>query len=327
MTKKLITILLFLIISESAYAEDKAKISIAIMEFRANNTKEGFGKACMDILSEELFASELFTLMEKSQMDKIARLNGFKEFNIIDPQQIAKFGKILNVDKMIVGSITYLDTYIIDVKILNAVTGEIEFNVRKKISSIDKLENSLDDIALSIERHCQGYYNLSGNFDISVEMVYLKPFGTFSNAVDPGPGIQAVIAVNPPPVIPFDMQIITGYYNFKPVYESINYFYMFPLYLTAAYKFTLTRNLNFMPSAGFGYIFSKISSDKSEETDSIYWQEKSLYYNPAIVIRTELDILLFDRWYLVFTPQYNVFFEEERVGQFASFGLGLKMLF
>jgi hypothetical protein len=327
LVKKLLTLFLLLTLANNANAEESGKISIAIMEFRANNTKEAFGKACMDILSEKLFTSELFTLMEKNQMDRIARQNGFKEFSTADPEQVAKLGKKLNVDKMLAGSITYLDAYIIDVKILNAATGEIEFNVKKKISSINKLEDSLDDIALSIERHCQGYYELSGNFDISIEAVYLNPFGTFSNSVNPGIGIQGVLAVNSPAGLALDIQIVTGYYSFEPIYESMNYFYMFPLYLSASYNFKLTRNLSFLPSAGFGYIFSKVSSDQSDEVDRLYWQEKDLFYNPAIAIRAELDILLFDRWYLVFTPQYNVFFEEERVGQFASFCLGLKMLF
>lgn len=327
MVKKLITMFLFLTLANNAYAEESGKITIAIMEFRANNTKEAFGKACMDILSEKLFASELFTLMEKNQMDRIARQNGFNEFNTADPEQVARLGKKLNVDKMLAGSITYLDSYIIDVKILNAATGEIEFNVKKKISSINKLESSLDDIALAIERHCQGYYELSGNFDISIESVYLNPFGTFSDAVNPGIGVQGVLAVNSPAGIPPDIQIMAGYYSFNPKYESMNYFYMFPVFLSLSYNFKLTRNLCFLPSAGFGYFFSKVSADQSDDTDRLYWQEKSLFYNPAVTIRAEVDILLFDRWYLVFTPQYNVFFEEERVGQFASFGLGLKMLF
>ena len=327
MIKKLIILQIFLCFTGIAYAEDNKKISIAVMEFRANNTRDSFGKACLDMLSEKLFASKLFTLMEKNQMDRIARLNGFNEFNIIDPLQIAKLGRVLKVDKMLAGSITYLDSYIINVKMLNAVTGEIEFNVTKRISSIGKLEDAIDDIALSIERHSQGYYNLGGKFDISAEMHYLHPLGTFGKAVDPGPGIEGVIELNSPFEIPFDVLVIAGFYSFKPVYESMDYFYMFPLYLTASYKFSIARNIKIIPSAGCGYVFSRISADESEETDTLYWQDKSLYYNPAIVIRAEFDILLIDRWFLVVTPQYNIFFEEDKVGQFASLGLGLKMLF
>ncbi len=325
--KKLISLLLFLSLACAAFAEDNQKISIAIMEFRANNTKEGFGKACMDILSEKLFSSKLFILMEKNQMDKIARLNGFKEFNITEPEQISKLGRVLKVDKMLVGSITYLDSYIIDLKILNAATGEIEFNVTKKISTIEKLDNALDDIALSIERHCIGYYNLSGNFDVSVEADYLIPLSTFGKAVNPGTGVQSIVSFNSPFEMPFNVQLITGFYSFMPVHEAMNYYYMVPLHLVASYKLAITRNINFYPSAGVGYVFSIISIDKSKSNDSLYWSEKSLYYNPALVLRSEFDILLLDRWYLIVTPQYNIFFEEDRVGQFASLGLGLKMLF
>jgi hypothetical protein len=157
-------------------------------------------------------------------------------------------------------------------------------------------------------------------------MHYLNPLGAFGSAVKPGPGIQALAAFNSPFKIPFDIQFITGYYDFMPGHEAMKYFYMVPLYLCALYKFSLTRNINFLLSAGAGYVFSRISSDSSRNTDGLYWDNKSLYYNPAAVIKIELDIFLYDRWYLVFTPQYNVFFEE-KAGQFASIGLGLKMLF
>lgn len=319
--------LIFIFAAGIVSAEENKKISIAIMDFHANNTKETYAKACMDMLSEKLFVSETFTIMEKGQMDRIAQINGFKEFNTADPEQAVKLGKKLNVDKMLVGSITYLDSYTIDVKVLNAVTGEIEFNAREKISSVKKLESALDDISISIERHCLGYYNLGGNFNLLIEAHYLNPFGTFSKAVDPGPGIQAVMTLNTPFDIPFDMQAITGFCSFKPVYKSMDYFYMIPIYLAVSNKITFARNLKFIPSAGFGYIFSRISSEKSSTTDDLYWQDRSYYYNPSIIIRAELDILLFDRWYLSASPQYNIFFEEDRVGQFASLGLGLKMLF
>jgi len=325
--KKLTILMLLLSLPDFSFAEDNKKISIAIMEFRANNTKEGFGKACMDMLSERLFASKLFTLMEKSQMDRIARLNGFQEFSTVDPGQIAKLGRVLKVDKMLVGSITYIDSYIIDIKIVDSITGEIEFNVQKKISSIEKLENAIGDMSQSIERHCMGYYNISGKYDIVFEMQYLNPVGIFRNAVNPGIGLQGVLQFNNPFDVPFDIQAAAGFYNFTPGNKSVNYFYMAPLYLSVSYKFSFTRNINFYPSAGAGYFFSRISCDNSKRTSGLYWDDKSLYYNPSIVIRTELDILLYDRWYLVAAPQYNVFFEEDNVGQFASLGLGLKMLF
>lgn len=327
MIKKLTILLLFLFLKNVVYAENNKKISIAIMEFSANNTKEGFGKASVDMLSERLFSSKLFTLMEKNQMHRIARHNGFKEFDLLDPLQITKLGRLLKVDKILTGSITYLDSYIVDVKILNVTTGEIEFEVKRKIRVIEKLEDAIDDISISIERHYIGYYNISGNFDISVEMHYLYPYGTLDGIVDPGYGILAIMKLNSPLENPFDFQLITGCYDFNSGKSSIDYFYMLPLYLSASCRIKPGRNISIIPSAGAGYVFTKISCDNSDNTDNLYWDNKSFYYNPSFVIRSEIDILLHDRWYLVFTPQYNVFFDKGRIGQFASFGLGLKMIF
>lgn len=308
-------------------AAESRKISLAIMDFRANNTKEGFAKACMDMLSERLFSSGLFTLMEKSQMDRIARANGFSEFDTANPLQVARLGRVLKVDKMISGSITFIDSYIIEVRVLNAATGEIEFNTRKNISSIDKLEPAIDDISLSIERHSTGYYNLSGNFDITIEGHYIYPFGDLGDAVDPGAGAELIARINSPLELPLDMQLVTGFFSFKPRNESMNYFCSVPVYFMLSRKIDLSRNLSLVPAAGGGYLFTKVSSDEPADGRDLYWSERSLYYNPAIVLRGEIDIFLMDRWYLAVTPQYNIFFEDERTGRFASLGLGIKMLF
>lgn len=326
MIKQAIIPLIILYLSGYADAEGTKKTSIAIMEFRANNTKEAYGKACVDILSEKLFATNHFTLMEKSQMDRIARQSGFREYDISEPEQVARLGRVLNVDKLIVGSITYLDSFIINVTVLNSSTGEIELNVKRKISRIKNLDDALEEIALAIERHYLGYDSLSGSFDIAVEGDYLLPYGVLGNLVNRGAGILAVLLLNKPFDNPVSIQGITGYYKMCPADASLDYFYMFPFYLCAAYKFNPAGNLAFIPSAGAGYIFTKLSGDGSADADK-YRDDKQIYYNPALLIRVELDILLYDRWYLVITPQYNLFFEKERAGQFMSIGLGFKMLF
>jgi hypothetical protein len=326
--KKNLILLIFITLAYLANAEEPKRISMAIMEFRTDNTKESYGKACLDMLSEGLFNTGLFTMMEKSQMDRIARQHGFKEFDTIDSAQVARLGRILNVDKIVLGSIIYIDSYIIDVKVLNSSTGEIEFTTRRKITRTDKLNETIQIMAVAIERHYLGYYNLSGSPDITIEACYLQPFYLFHDVVNSGTGLQAIIQFNFPFDSPICIQGITGYYIFNPARDSLEYFCMLPAYLCASYKFRLARNLDFIPAAGAGYIFSVISSDGSVESDGLYWQEgKNLYYNISIVSRAELDILLYDRWYLVILSQYNLFFEKTTAGQFFTAGVGLKMLF
>lgn len=336
--KRILTILLiFIIHSTMAHAEETKKISIAIMEFRANNTEESYGKASMDMLSQKLYATDLFTVMEKSQLDRIAMLNGFKEFNMIDPEQIARMGKVLNVDKLIVGSISYIDSFIINVKVFNSITGEVEYDVVQKIFSIENLEKAIEEISFAIERHYLGYKELTGDFDLTIEMLYLYPFDLLGQVVDTGNGIQASFQFNSIFKKPsINLLLITGFYSFTPFIDysdftlsqnSDDYFYMFPLYTCFSHKYIITRNISIIPSAGIGYIFSKIYSEYDPHSESLYWDRNRIYHNPSILLRTELDVYLHDRWYIVFTPQYSVFFEKDRAGQFLSIGIGLKMLF
>lgn len=326
--RKLLTITALLCLSGIANAGDGEKIAIAIMEFRANDTKESVSLACADILSEKLFSSKLFTMMEKSQMDKIARAHGYTEFNSVDPEQAAKLGRLLKVEKVIVGSVTFLESYIIKVKSISVTTGEIDIDVTRKIKSLGSLESALADIALYIERHYSGYYHLSGNFDIAAEMIVLLPVGILSREVDIGIGAQGLITLNSPFQMPFNLQFVAGFYTYYPGPKSIKYFNMESIYLCASSRFSLARNIKFCPSVGAGFIFSQISADDRENNAiGTHIYTKHYYYNPCTVIRAELDIFLFDRWNLVFIPQYTAFFELPKVGQILGLGLGVKMLF
>lgn len=298
------------------------------MEFRANNTKESIARACEDILAEKLFSSKVFTLMEKRLMDRIARQHGFSEFDTADPKQVARLGKILNVEKILVGSITYLDSYKIDVRSIGVSTGEIDISVSKKISSLNELEGVLTDIALYIERHYLGYFRLHGKFDISAEMLVLSPVGVLEKAAGLGAGAQVSVIFNRPFPLPLDAQFASGYFYFTPKMKSVEYISMVPVTAGAAMTYHPARNIRFIPSVAIGYIFSWISFDKIEErTNSIYSYSRHFYYNPCVVLRSEIDVFLSDRWYLAVSPQYGIFFEPSNAGQFFAMALGLKMLF
>lgn len=324
MNKRFLLLLLVLIITVSLQAQEK-KISIAIMDFRANNTDETLGGACADMIAEKLFSSKLFVLMEKSQMDKIARRNGFYEFNSTDPLQIQKLGKILNVEKLLAGSITFLDTYIINVKVFDALTGEIDFTVEERISSVEKIDDAIAAIALAVERHYLGYYNLSGDFDINAEFLYIIPFGPMGDAVDSGIGGHVFITLNTLFDLPVDLQVMTGYYSFNPACDEIESYSIVPLTINCAYTFSPARNIKFIPALGAGYIFTLLSADT--DGTGLYNYSKKFHYNPAVTARAEFDIFLADRWYVTVTPQYTLFFVPGDLGQFVSFNLGLRMLF
>lgn len=324
MKGKALFLLLILFLTIPLFAEEK-KISIAVMDFRANNTDQGLGSACADMLAERLFSSKLFVLMEKSQMDRIARQNGFYEFDSTDPAQIRRLGKILKVEKLLSGSITYLDAYIINVKVFNAFTGEIDFTAEKRIGSVEKIDDIIADISLEVERHYLGYYNISGNFDISAEFIYNMPVGVMGDVVSRGLGGQAVITVNSPLDFSADIQAVCGYYDFTPACDGVKSYRVAPLFICCAYKFSLARNINFIPAAGPGYLFTYLSADT--DGTGLYDYSSKFHYNPSLMARGEFDIFLADRWYITAAPQYTVFFVPGDTGQYLSLALGVRMLF
>ena len=241
-------------------AEEK-KISIAIVDFRANNTDPAIGSACADMLAERLFSSKLFILMEKTQMDRIARKNGFYEFDSTDPEQIRKLGKILKVDKLMAGSITLLDEYIVNVKVFNALTGQIDYTVEKRVGAVEKLDDVMDEISSAVERHYLGYYDLDGVYELDAEFLYIIPLGTMANAVDQGMGGQVFVTFNNPRGMPADLQVMAGCCSFVPACDEIGSYTVVPVYVSCARRFSPARNIRFIPAAGLGYIFTYVSAD------------------------------------------------------------------
>lgn len=328
-TIKKTVIVLFLILGQHLPAQENAKIAIAITDFSVSNTRESFARTCEIMLAENLFQSGMFTLMDKRQMDEIARKNGFSDYNTLDPQQLTRLGKILRVDKIITGSITFDGTYIIEVRSVNTSTGTIDIIITKKTGNSGNIERIIYEITTAIERHYSGYEPLSGDFDISVKAAVMSPVGFFDKEAGTGFGCIAGIIINNPYDMPFALSLETGYLNFTSDYNSIQSINFFPVTAGISKAFIPASNLRLIPGAGFGYIFSIIRSD---DRDAIFANQYKFvnhyYYNPALTASLEFDILVYDRWYFLLTPQYTVFFDgQSRTGQFLSLNLGIRMLF
>lgn len=91
----------------------------------------------VDLISEAL-AGELqntgaFRVMERSQMDRVLKEQGFQASGLCDGNECAvEVGRVLGIDRMVVGSIGKIGSmYIINVRMVDVSTGEILASVRR----------------------------------------------------------------------------------------------------------------------------------------------------------------------------------------------------
>jgi TolB-like protein len=124
--KKILCTLFILAFAGTAQAQEKPKI--AVLGFKA-----GVGVTQSDIdgiqaiLITYLNDNPKFTVVERSQIDKLIREQGLQRSSITQPEVIAKMSEILNVSKVVVGDINIVSgQYNIDCRILDAQTGVTE---------------------------------------------------------------------------------------------------------------------------------------------------------------------------------------------------------
>jgi len=130
MKKYFISILCFILISIyfiTPSVRAQAKITIAVLNFEAKNVSQETAEAVSDILSTELFNTNRFQVIERQAIEKIFEEHKLQMSGVTDMDQAAQIGQLLNVQKIMIGSVSKLGSaYIINTRLVNVETGELE---------------------------------------------------------------------------------------------------------------------------------------------------------------------------------------------------------
>ena len=121
----LLSILIVGVIPGFLYSQ--AKTNIAVLSFEAKNVGQETADAVADILSTELFNTNRFNVVERQMMTRILEEQQLSMTGITDASQAAEIGKILNVEKIMIGSLSKLgNTFIINSRVVDVETGAVE---------------------------------------------------------------------------------------------------------------------------------------------------------------------------------------------------------
>jgi len=125
-------------IAGAANAQDKMKI--AVMDFNPGvGVDASMVNGLSDMLINSLFETRKFTIVERTQLDKVITEQGFQKSSL-SAGQIAQIGKILGVKSVLVGTVNFIATertteqvatgmitgeYNLDVRIIDVQSGEV----------------------------------------------------------------------------------------------------------------------------------------------------------------------------------------------------------
>lgn len=138
----------FLVYTPVLNASEQNKINIAVSDFAGKNVSAADASIVADFMRTELVKSGKYNVVDKSNMDKILAEASFQQSGCTESDCAVQLGKILNVKKIIVGTLSKLEgIYYITTNFVDVQTGKIEGSETAKCKAADELMNTSYDLA------------------------------------------------------------------------------------------------------------------------------------------------------------------------------------
>jgi len=111
----------------------EAKPALAVADFIANNTSGSDAAVLTDLVRAAVITDGTYSVVDKKDMDKVLAEQAFQKTGCTSEDCAVKLGKILNVQKMIVGTYSLLGTErFLTARIVDVESGRIEHSATRK---------------------------------------------------------------------------------------------------------------------------------------------------------------------------------------------------
>jgi tetratricopeptide (TPR) repeat protein len=127
--------------------------NIAITDFEARGVAASDAATIADFVRGDMVSAGTYNVMERKNMEMVLAEQKFQLTGCTDQNCAVKMGKLLNVQAMVVGSVSKLmGVYIIAVNVVSVETGKILASIDKKATTIDELRDVCKSIAKELSR-------------------------------------------------------------------------------------------------------------------------------------------------------------------------------
>lgn len=130
-----------------------SQVRVGVLPFSAGSgVSEGDAATITDIFRSEIVSADSFTVLERGQMDAILTEQEFQLSGCTDAECAVEIGRLLNMEKMIYGSVSVLGSrYYIIVTLVDIQTAEVDESVRNTINSFDEIEYAMEALVLTLD--------------------------------------------------------------------------------------------------------------------------------------------------------------------------------
>lgn len=145
------------VIKDRKSKQSDEKIRIAVSDFKAVGVPGTTSATISNMIRTEISNIGTFKVLERSQMDKILKEQGFQQTGCVDTECAVKIGKILSAQKMLIGEVSKMgaSSIIITGRIVDIESGTAETGVSVRALNDDDLFDAIkrfaDELAGKIE--------------------------------------------------------------------------------------------------------------------------------------------------------------------------------
>ena len=138
----LLTVISILLISNYGYCSEQEKLKLAIPGLKAEGVPQEQADTVTEYLRKYLINTNRYEIVQRVNIEQILTGQGIQHDSCIDIECAVKLGSILNVQKVLVGSVIKINRpYYINVQLIDVRTAKVEKSARQDCQSEDELEN------------------------------------------------------------------------------------------------------------------------------------------------------------------------------------------
>jgi len=101
-------------------------VRVAVLDLKGEGVSPSEARTLTDRFRSELVQTNVFTVLEREQMDAVLEEQGFQQSGCVSDECMVEIGKLIGVQAMIGGSIGKIgQTYTLDLRIIQVETGKI----------------------------------------------------------------------------------------------------------------------------------------------------------------------------------------------------------
>ena len=127
------------------------RINIAVSDFVAHEVSAMDASTIADFLRTELINSQSFTVLERSNMSLILAEQHFQQTGCTTNECAVQMGKILNIEKILIGSFSkLLNVYSINVRLVDIETGVAVMAETVSFSAVEEMSVKIKELAAKI---------------------------------------------------------------------------------------------------------------------------------------------------------------------------------